>query len=197
MGDGVVRGGADGSHILVGANGGSKINSVCIIRVTFTHAHLRTKTGPWSSGDKRGRIKQPSSLRIRSLLGQSPTACVQIDRRMRRLVYHSVDRMVRNRHRRTIEQTPRRWRGDRTSSSVGTSPDRKELGLWTKFATSIRKVDFTMCAILRCDGMGDGRYSTHARSGSTVGSSNRAPGCLGSAAASGCATLFMASASTR
>ena len=53
------------------------------------------------------------------------------------------------------------------------------------------------CAILRCDGMGDGRYSTHARSGSTVGSSNRAPGCLGSAAASGCATLFMASASTR
>ena len=47
------------------------------------------------------------------MLGQSPTACVQIDRRMRRLVYHSVDRMVRNRHRRAIEQTPRRWRGDR------------------------------------------------------------------------------------
>ena len=32
---------------------------------------------------------------------------------LRRLVYHSVDRMVRNRHRRAIEQTPRRWRGDR------------------------------------------------------------------------------------
>ena len=75
---------------------------------------------------------------------------------------------------------------DETSGSAGATPDHKELGLWTKFATSIRKVDFTMGAILQCDGMGGGRYSTHARRGSTVGSSNRAPGCLGSAAASGC-----------
>ena len=78
---------------------------------------------------------------------------------------------------------------DETSGSAGATPDHKELGLWTKFATSIRKVDFTMGAILQCDGMGGGRYSTHARRGSTAGSSNRAPGCLGSAAASGCHQL--------
>ena len=35
---------------------------------------------------RQARAHQAASLRIRSLLGQSPTACVQIDRRMRRLV---------------------------------------------------------------------------------------------------------------
>ena len=90
---------------------------------------------------------------------------------------------------------------DETSGSAGATPDHKELGPWTKFATSIRKVDFTMGAILQCDGMG-GRAVLHSRAQGQHGGEQQPRAGLprvrsGVWLSPGCATLFMASASLR